>query len=172
MDTVSILKFKHIDINKINLTDFDIKYENSIFMIQTPIFDKFEIANYGDKKYLELKFDEDKSSHIKFLTLIDAIELKINKFINGSGNNSKNNTKNINADDLNNSFVKKIKTQIITNIQNKKSLKVKITDETSYFNSNREFVNDLYSNNISLLLKIEFYNYYYSWVATQILQLD
>ena len=90
---VIILKFKNIDISKINIDKFSIQYENTDFYIQTPIFN-YEIINYDNKKYLELKIDYNKTSHIKFLTFLDALELKIMK-----ENNSKN-----------------IKTQIITNI--------------------------------------------------------
>ena len=126
-----------------------------MFYIQGPIFTEYEIINYNNKKYLELKLNENKLSHINFLTLIDSIEIKLNNF-NKETNNSNN---------------KNIKTQIITNIQNKKSLKIKITDLTEYYNSDKKQVFNLYSNKISILFKLEFFTYYYSWIAIQILQL-
>ena len=146
---MDILKYKNININNLNISDFNIDYNSKSFLIQCPIFNDYKIINYNDKKYIELNFNETKSSHLNFLTLIDSIELKINNTIN-----------------------KSIKTQIITNIQNKKSLKVKLLDDTIFYNSNKEVVTQLYSNKISLLLKLEFYNYYYSWVVVQILQLS
>ena len=86
---------------------------------------------------------------MNFLNLVDIIELKLQNYKN-----------------------KSIKTQIITNIQNKKSLKVKILEnDTVIFDVNKNKINNLNSNKISLLFKLEFYNIYYSWIATQILQL-
>jgi len=143
-----IYKYKNIDIDKIIVNKDNITYDNSIFLIQSPIFNKYEIINYDSKKYLELFIDENKLSHIKFLNLIDSIEFKI-----------KNYTKDA------------LKTQIITNIQNKKSLKVKIVDNTTYYNSDKIAIKTLYSNNISLLFKLEFKKYYYSWIVLQILQI-
>lgn len=153
-NSVNIYKYKNLDINKIQISNFDINYNNNnIFYIQGPIFTDFEIINYNNKKYLELKFNETKSAHNNFLILIDSIEIKLNEFIK------------------NNNFNSYLKTQIITDIQNKKSLKVKITDLTCFYNSKKEQVSILYSNKISVLFKLEFYKYYYSWVAIQILQL-
>lgn len=164
-NNIQIIKYKNIDINKIKIYNFDIKYNNekindNDFYIQTPIFFEYEILNYNSKKYLELKIQNDNISHIKFLTMIDTIELKLNKFIknNNYSNNNNNN---------NNSF----KTQIITDIQNKKSLKVKLLDYTKFFDKNKNSVNYLYSKKIIILLKPEFFNYYYSWTVIQILQL-
>ena len=96
MDKINILKYKNIDINKIQINDFNIKYDNLDFYIQSPIFYNYDIINHQNKKYLELKIDRNKLKHIKFLTLFDTLELKIN------------NQNNI-----------KIKTQIITDIPEK-----------------------------------------------------
>ena len=38
MDSIKLIKYNQIDINKININDFDIKYENSEFYFQSPIF--------------------------------------------------------------------------------------------------------------------------------------
>ena len=65
----------------------------------------------------------------------------------------------------------KIKTQVITNIQNEKSLKAKLFQNTVYFDVNKNKVDNLYSNKISLLFKLEYLNKYYSWNVIQILQL-
>lgn len=149
MDNITILKYKNINPNNLEISDFDIKYNSDFFYIQSPIFNDYEILNYNDKKYIELKLDDTKSSHINFLNLVDTIELKLQNYKN-----------------------KSIKTQIITNIQNKKSLKVKILEnDTVIFDVNKNKINNLNSNKISLLFKLEFYNIYYSWIATQILQL-
>jgi hypothetical protein len=152
MDSINIYKYKNLDINKFNIYDFEIKYDLNSFYIQAPIFTEYEIINHNNKKYLELKLNEKKSAHINFLTLIDSIEIKLNKFVNKENNKGN------------------LKTQIITNIQNKKSIKVKLNELTQYYNSNKEQVQNLYSNKISILLKLEFYKFYYSWVAIQILQ--
>ena len=67
---------------------------------------------------------------------------------------------------------KKDNYQIKKNKKNKKSLKVKILEnDTVIFDVNKNKINNLNSNKISLLFKLEFYNIYYSWIATQILQL-
>jgi hypothetical protein len=149
MDSFEIHKYNHIDINNLQVSEFNIKYNNKEFLIQSPIFNDYELLNYNSKKYMELKLD-DKVSHLKFLTFIDSLELKLNKYSNN----------------------KSIKTQIITNIQNKKSVKVKLQDNTTYFDSNKNEVDSLYTKKISVLFKLEFYKIYYSWTAVQILQLN
>jgi len=159
MENIYICKYKNLEIDKLNIYDLCIKYNSLPFYIQSPVFSDCHITNYNNKKYLELKINETKISHIKFLTLIDSIEIKINKYNNSDENNISNGSNNI-------------KTQIITDIQNKKSLKVKLTNGTSLYNSNKELVNNLYSGKISVLFKLEFYNFYYSWNAVQILQLN
>lgn len=149
MDKLQIYKYNNIDINNLNLSEFNILYNSNDFLIQGPIFTDYEIINYNSKKYIELKIDNTKISNINFLTFIDSLELKLNKYSD-----------------------KPIKTQIITNIQNEKSLKVKLLDNTSFFDSNKNQVKDLFSKKISILLKLEFYKIYYSWDAFQILQLN
>ena len=150
MDSFEIHKYNHIDINNLQVSEFNIKYDNKDFLIQSPIFNDYELLNYNSKKYIELKLDDLKVSHLKFLTFIDSLELKLNNYSNN----------------------KSIKTQIITDIQNKKSLKVKLLDNTTYFNSNKKEVDNLYTKKISVLFKLEFYKIYYSWTAIQILQLN
>jgi len=150
MDTFEIHKYNNIDINKLQLSELNIKYNSNNFLVQSPIFNDYELLNYNSKKYIELKLDDSKMSHLNFLTFIDSLELKLNNYLNN----------------------KLIKTQIITNIQNKKSLKVKLLDNTVYFDSNKNEVNSLYSTKISILFKLEFFNTYYSWTAIQILQLN
>lgn len=149
MDKFQIYKYNNIDINNLNLSEFNIQYNSNDFLIQGPVFVDYEIFNYNSKKYIELKIDNTKVSHINFLTFIDSLELKLNKYSD-----------------------KPIKTQIITNIQNEKSLKVKLLDDTIYFDSNKNQVKDLFSKKISILLKLEFYKIYYSWNVLQILQLN
>lgn len=151
MESTKILKYKDIDIKKININDFDIKYDNSDFYIQSPIINNYEIINYKNKKYLELKIDINKLSHVKFLNLLDTLELKI---IN-EGN-------------------KNIKSQIITDIQNRKSIQVKFLEgdkSTSIYDKNKCLSDTLISTKICLLLNIEYYKLYYSINVSQILQL-
>ena len=150
MDSFEIHKYNHININNLQVSEFNIKYDNNEFLIQSPIFNDYELLNYNSKKYIELKLDDSKVSHIKFLTFIDSLELKLNNYSNN----------------------KSIKTQIITNIQNKKSLKVKLLDNTTYFDLNKNEVDNLFTKKISVLFKLEFYKIYYSWTAVQILQLN
>ena len=150
MDSFEIHKYNNIYINNLQVSEFNIKYDNKEFLIQSPIFNDYELLNYNSKKYMELKLDDLKVSHLKFLTFIDSIELKLNNYLNN----------------------KSIKTQIITNIQNKKSLKVKLQDNTTYFDSNKNEVDSLYTKKISVLFKLEFYKVYYSWTVVQILQLN
>lgn len=154
MDSIEIHKYNHIDINNIKVSEFNINYNSNEFLIQGPIFNDYEILNYNSKKYIELKLDDSKLSHLKFLTFIDSLELKLNNYSNNYSNN------------------KSIKTQIITNIQNKKSLKVRLLNNTSYFDSNKNEVHNLYTKKITVLFKLEFYKIYYSWTAVQILQLN
>jgi len=150
MDSFEIHKYNHININNLLVSEFNVKYNNKEFLIQSPIFNDYELLNYNSKKYIELKLDDLKASHLKFLTFIDSLELKFNNYSNN----------------------KSIKTQIITNIQNKKSLKVKLLDNTTYFDSNKNEVDNLYTKKISVLFKLQFYKIYYSWTAVQILQLN
>lgn len=150
MDSFKIHKYNNIDIGNLQISEFNIKYDNDEFLIQSPIFNDYELLNYNSKKYIELKLDDSKVSHLKFLTFIDSLELKLNNYSNN----------------------KSIKTQIITNIQNKKSLKVKLLDNTTYFDSNKKEVDNLFTKKISVLFKLEFYKIYYSWTAVQILQLN
>lgn len=149
MESYRILKYKNIDIHKIILSQYGITYNSNKFFIQTPIFNDYELLNYDSKKYIELKLQDEKIAHVKFLTLIDALELKLNNF---SGKN--------------------IKTQIITDIQNKKSIKVKLSNDTIFFDNNKNIIKHLFSKKISLLFKLEFYKTYYSLCAVQILQLN
>ena len=152
INNANIYKYKNLDINKLEVLDFNILYDSNLLLIQGPIFNDYEISNYYNKKYLELKLDDKKISHVKFLTFIDSIEIKLKKYINIENKNT-------------------FKTQIITSIQNKKSLKVKLTNDTVLYNNDKNIVKNLYSNRISILFKLEFNKFYYSWVAVQILQL-
>jgi hypothetical protein len=150
MDSFEIHKYSNIDINNLHISEFNIKYDNKEFLIQSPIFNDYELLNYNSNKYIELKLDNLKVSHVKFLTFIDSLELKLNNYLNN----------------------KSIKTQIITNIQNKKSLKVKLLDNTTFFDSNKNKIDNLYTKKISVLFKLELYKIYYSCNAIQILQLN
>ena len=129
---------------------YSLNYNNiSNFLIQTPILNDYELFNYNNKHYIDLKLDINKIHHVKFLTFIHALELKLNNY-------NKNN----------------IKTQIITDIQNNKSVKVKLSDTTIFYDCNKNEVSILTSDKISLLINID-YNYtYYSLCAVQILQLN
>ena len=152
-----VYKYKNIDITKISILNWNIHYNNNnIFYIQSPIFFQYELQNINSKKYIELKLDDSNLPHIKFLTLVDSIEIMFN---NNNNNNNNNNTN--------------VKTQIITNIQNKKSLKATLWRNTVYFDVNKNKINHLYCNKISLLFKLEYFNNkYYSWNVIQILQLN
>lgn len=149
MDTLDIYKYNRIDINNIQIYKCNIEYNFNDFLIQSPMFTDYDILNYNTKKYLELKFNDKRMSHIKFLTLIHSLELKMDNI-----------TKNL------------IKTQIITDIQNKKSLKIKLLDDTKYFDTNKNQISKLSKKKITLLLKLDFQGTYYSWMALQILQLN
>ena len=80
MDAFYIKKYKNIDINSIQINKLSIKYNFNNFLIQSPIFLNYEILNLNTKKFLQLKLNESKISHNKFLTLINYIELKLNNF--------------------------------------------------------------------------------------------
>ena len=58
MDSINIYKYKNLDINKLTIYDFEIKYDFNEFYIQAPIFTEYEIINHNNKKYLELKLNE------------------------------------------------------------------------------------------------------------------
>lgn len=149
----NILKCKNIDINNLNIDkSYSITYNNdSNFLIQTPIFNDYELLNYNDKHYIDVKIDKEKTLHMNFLQFIDSLELKFNNYNNNN---------------------QSIKTQIITDIQNEKSVKIKLLDNTTYYNSNKNIINTLTNRKISLLIKID-YNYnYYSFHAVQILQVN
>ena len=122
---------------------------NQYFLVQTPIFNDYELFNYNSKHYINLKLNTQKLQHIQFLTFIDSLELKLHNY---------------------SSLL--LKTQIITDIQNNKSIKVKLLDNTVYYDNNKNQINILKSNKISLLLSIEYHYNYYSLCAIQILQLN
>ena len=150
MNNYNILKSKNIDINLITIDkNYYILYNNELFLLQTPIFNNYELVNYNSKHYIDLKLNTEKQNHIQFLTFIDSLEIKL---INNSSET--------------------IKTQIITDIQNKKSVKVKLLNNTIYYDKNKNQINELKSNKISLLLSIEYYYNYYSLCAVQILELN
>jgi len=169
MNNHIVLKSKNIDINNINIcknnngneigneicnvSNHALTYNNDYFMIQTPIIYDYELLNYNSKHYIELKLNMSKPTHVQFLTFIDSLELKLNNY------NIKHN-------------IKPIKTQIITNIQNNKSIKVKLLNNIVYYNLNKVEINELMNNKISLLFKIEYNFNYYSLCAVQILQLN
>ena len=62
INSVTICKYKNFDINKLNIYDFDIKYENNSFYIQGPVFTEYELINHKEKKYIELKLNEKKNT--------------------------------------------------------------------------------------------------------------
>lgn len=148
----NILKCKNIDINKLNIdNNYLITYNNdSNFLIQTPIFNDYELLNYNDKHYIDIKIDKTKPLHINFLQFIDSLEFKLNNYSNKQS----------------------IKTQIITDIQNNKSVKIKLQDNTIYYNSNKNIINTLTDGKISLLIKIDYNCNYYSFHAVQVLQIN
>lgn len=153
-----IIKSKFFDIHNFEISKnnnnnninnrFIVKYSNNEnFCIQTPIIKNFGIEKYVDKRYLDLKLDLTKQTHLQFLTLIDSIETKIkmtNKFL---------------------------KTQIITDIQNNKSLKIKIAN-TLLFDYLGNELTDIINTKIIILLNIECYSTHYSLIASQILFLN
>tara|TARA_E500000178_G_scaffold354059_1_gene421806 strand:- start:6499 stop:6945 length:447 start_codon:yes stop_codon:yes gene_type:complete len=148
MDIPIIIKYKNINIDNINIYEFDIQYNNNNFYIQCPIFTDYEIINSNNNKYLEIKLKYNKISHNQFLSFIEAIEFKMKK-IN-----------------------KNITSQIITDIQNNKVIKIKFNDNTNIYNKDKIQVDNLTSSKISLLLNIQFYKLYYTINAIQILQLS
>ena len=151
MNDINIIKSKNLSINSIELhLDNNLIFNNKLLLIQSPIFNNYTIINCNSNKYLELHLDDNKNNHLKFLTLIDSLELKLKSWCYNLHN---------------------FKTQIITNIQNKKSLKVKLLKDTKYYDSEKNEINKLISNKISLLFKIDFNKIYYSWTVVQILQL-
>ena len=169
MNNHIVLKYKNIIINNINIinnnqnntehednklnNNIPLIYDNNYFMLQTPVFNDYELFNYNSKHYIDLKLNMTKSNHIQFLTFIDSLELKLNQY------NLINN-------------IKPIKTQIITDIQNNKSVKVKLLNDTVYYDSDKIEIQMLTSSKISLLLKIDYCYNYYSLCAYQILQLN
>ncbi len=156
MNNYLVLKSKNININAISINKnnqnsyscYYLLYNNEHFLIQTPIFNDYELFNYNSKHYIDLKLNTEKLQHVQFLTFIDSLELKLNNYCSSI-----------------------LKTQVITDIQNNKSIKVKLLDSTVYYDNNKNKVNILKSNKISLLLSIEYYYNYYSLCAVQILQL-
>lgn len=150
MNNYNILKSKNIDINLITIDkNYSILYNNQLFLLQTPIFNNYELVHRNSKHYIDLKLNTEKQNHIQFLTFIDSLEIKL----------------------INNSS-ELIKTQIITDIQNKKSVKVKLLNNTILYDKNKNQINELKSNKISLLLSVEYYYNYYSLCAIQILELN
>ena len=74
MDSFEIHKYNNIDINNLQVYEFNVKYDNKEFLIQSPIINDYELLNYNSKKYIELKLEDSKLSHLKFLTFIFSQE--------------------------------------------------------------------------------------------------
>lgn len=133
-----IYKYSKLNINKINISNLN------DFYIQSPIFKNYELLVYNSDKFIEIKFDNNKISHIKFLKFINDLEIKLDN----------------------------IKTEIITDIQDNKSLKIYLNSNTKFFNADKKEISKLNLNKISILFKLEFYKSYYSYIAIQILQIN
>ena len=143
----NIIKYKNLDIDKFNIYDNNIKYDNNNFSIQSPIISNYNIINQQGYKYIELSIDETKQNNIIFLNLIKSIETKISNELN----------------DI-------VKTQLIIDLYNTKHLKVKMFPDTLLFDKNSNEIKILSAYNISLLLKLDYNNKYYSWNVIQILE--
>ena len=143
----NIIKYKNLDIDKFNIYDNNIKYDNNNFSIQSPIISNYNIINQQGYKYIELSIDETKPNNIIFLNLIKAIEEKISNELNDT-----------------------VKTQLIIDLYNTKHLKVKMFPDTLLFDKNSNEIKILSAYNISLLLKLDYNNKYYSWNVIQILE--
>ena len=143
----NIIKYKNLHIDKFNIYDNNIKYDNNNFSIQSPIISNYNIINQQGYKYIELSIDETKPNNIIFLNLIKAIEEKISNELNDT-----------------------VKTQLIIDLYNTKHLKVKMFPDTLLFDKNSNEIKILSAYNISLLLKLDYNNKYYSWNVIQILE--
>ena len=143
----NIIKYKNLDIDKFNIYDNNIKYDNNNFSIQSPIISNYNIINQQGYKYIELSIDETKQNNIIFLNLIKSIETKISNELNDT-----------------------VKTQLSIDLYNTKHLKVKMFPDTLLFDKNSNEIKILSAYNISLLLKLDYNNKYYSWNVIQILE--
>ena len=143
----NIIKYKNLHIDKFNIYDNNIKYDNNNFSIQSPIISNYNIINQQGYKYIELSIDETKQNNIIFLNLIKSIETKISNELNDT-----------------------VKTQLIIDLYNTKHLKVKMFPDTLLFDKNSNEIKILSAYNISLLLKLDYNNKYYSWNVIQILE--
>ena len=143
----NIIKYKNLDIDKFNIYDNNIKYDNNNFSIQSPIISNYNIINQQGYKYIELSIDETKPNNIIFLNLIKSIETKISNELNDT-----------------------VKTQLSIDLYNTKHLKVKMFPDTLLFDKNSNEIKILSAYNISLLLKLDYNNKYYSWNVIQILE--
>jgi len=143
----NIIKYKNLDIYKFNIYDNNIKYDNNNFSIQSPIISNYNIINQQGYKYIELSIDETKQNNIIFLNLIKSIETKISNELNDT-----------------------VKTQLSIDLYNTKHLKVKMFPDTLLFDKNSNEIKILSAYNISLLLKLDYNNKYYSWNVIQILE--
>ena len=143
----NIIKYKNLHIDKFNIYDNNIKYDNNNFSIQSPIISNYNIINQQGYKYIELSIDETKQNNIIFLNLIKSIETKISNELNDT-----------------------VKTQLSIDLYNTKHLKVKMFPDTLLFDKNSNEIKILSAYNISLLLKLDYNNKYYSWNVIQILE--
>lgn len=147
MEDTIIIKYNKIKIDNIKLENNNLYYNNNKFLIQTPIFNDYDIINYNSSKYIRLKFNNTKKTHDTFLTFIYDLENKINTLF-------------------------KVKSLIITDIQNIKYVNIKIMENSLFFNIEKKNIKKLNSNKISLLIEICIEKYNYSLDVNQVLQVN
>lgn len=146
-DSINVIKFKYLDFNKITFNNLKLLYNNNNdFYIQTPIFKNYNLVNYNNKIYLQLIINNDKTSHLKFLSFIDTIEIILKN---------------------NNIF---FKSQIIRDNLNT-TIKIKLSDNYELFDKSKKNIHLLSNKKIILLINFNILNNCYSIISNQILEI-
>tara|TARA_B110000008_G_C16623365_1_gene425414 strand:- start:6 stop:452 length:447 start_codon:yes stop_codon:yes gene_type:complete len=146
---MDIILYNQFDINKLNINYNQILYNDNILYLQTPYIYDFSFVNINNQQYIEFKFDNNNSKHLTFLTLLKSIESKIS----------------------NSNF--KLNTQIYCDILYNKSIKVKLSNVSEFYNFNKESIDINAINNSKIITILMFdnkNNTKYSWFLYQLMQ--
>ena len=146
---MDIILYNNFDINKLNIINNKILYNDNILYLQTPYIYDFSFLDINHQKYIEFNFDNNNSKHLTFLTLLKSIESKI----------------------FNSNF--KLNTQIYSDILYNKSIKVKLSNISEFYNYNKKSIDiDAINNSkiITILMFNKKNNTKYSWFLYQLMQ--
>ena len=143
----TIIKYRNVIINLLDITDNQLYYNDSLVLFQSCLIDTFEILNHKKQKYINVKINKTRINQLKFLTFIQSIECFLQNKYN------------------------QIKSCIINDMFDNKYIKFKILQNTAFFDPNKNVISTLSSHKIIILFVIHIYKNYYTLSILQVLEL-